>query len=65
MNELNDVLGLERSKFGGVMGWTAGSGFGLHRTVTVIKDPKTGEMRPEIYIQWTRPKNVFDTVEYE
>ena len=65
MNELNDVLGLERSKFGGVMGWSAGSGFGLHQTVTVIKDPKTGEMRPEIYIQWTRPKNVYDTVEYE
>ena len=65
MNEMNDILGLPRTKFGGVMGWTAGSGFGLHRTVTVIKDPKTGEMRPEIYIQWTRPKNVFDTVEYE
>lgn len=63
LNEVNDALGFPRTKNGELMGWTVGNGFNMETTITNINDDK-GFARPEIYIKWTQPTYIYDSIDY-
>ena len=63
LNEVNDALGFPRTKNGELMGWTVGNGFNMDTTITNINDDK-GFARPEIYIKWTQPTYIYDSIDY-
>lgn len=66
MNEVFDALGLERNRAGELLGWSANTdGFNLECITTSVKDPITEEFSPQIYIQWSQPEYIYDSVEYK
>lgn len=64
MNEVLDALGLERTRAGAMVGWSTGTGFGLYPEVTQVVDDN-GMFEPRIYIKWTKPKYIYDDVDFE
>lgn len=67
MNEVFDKLGLERTRAGELFGWHVGGNntFHIDTQVTNILDQVTGETRPEIYLKWSQPEYIYDSVEYK
>lgn len=64
MNELFDRLGLERTRAGELLGWSAADDFNLDTIVTNTYNDATGEFEPQIYIKWSQPKYIYDNVDY-
>lgn len=65
LNDVLDQLGLERSRAGALIGWSVENDFKLSQIVTNVTDPKTGEMNPQIFITWPKPRYIYDDVSYE
>ena len=64
LNDVLDQLGFERSRAGALAGWSIEDDFKLSQIVTNITDPVTGEMNPQIYVSWTKPRYIYDDVSY-
>lgn len=65
LNQVRDALGFDRTRDGALVGWDAGDSFSLSPRITEAVDPTTGEMKPEIFVGWSRPKYIYDSVEYK
>jgi len=64
MNEVLDKLGMERTRAGELLGWSTAQDFSMDLTVTNVYNEKTGTFDPQIYIQWSTPKYIYDNVDY-
>lgn len=64
MNEVREQFGFERTRSGALLGWSTENAISIDPTVTWVMDTDTGFRHPEIYIQWTTPKYVYDSIEF-
>lgn len=64
LNEVRDALGFERIRAGQILGWTTADGFDVEKTVSNLTDMGTGDIREQIYVSWTRPRYIYDEVEF-
>ena len=62
LNEVREALGLERIRAGALLGWTTQDNFSLDKVVTMIEDE--GTLKEQIWVTWTRPRYVYDEVEF-
>lgn len=63
LNEVREALGFDRSRNGALLGWTTQDTFDIQTLVSVMENEE-GEMKDEIYVTWTRPRYIYDDVEY-
>ena len=63
LNEVREALGFERIRAGALLGWTAGDSFNIEKIVTNMED--NGELKPQIWVTWARPRYIFDEVEFK
>lgn len=64
-NEVNEALGLPRTRAGALLGWSTATGFDIFPQTTNCFNKVTGELDPQIYVKWTTPTYIYETVEYE
>jgi hypothetical protein len=63
LNEVREALGFERIRAGALLGWTTSDNFDIEKNVVVIKDEETGELKEEIWVTWSRPRYIYDSIE--
>lgn len=64
LNEVREALGFERIKNGALLGWTTSDSFDIERVVTALGDEEAGELKEQVWVTWTRPRYVYDDVEF-
>ena len=64
LNEVREALGFQRIRAGALLGWSSNDLFELETVITNEKNPKTGEIRPEILVTWSKPRYIYDSVEF-
>lgn len=64
LNEVREKLGLPRTRTGALLGWTTAEYFNIEKIIVNDTDPVTGEIRPNIFVKWTTPKYIYDSVEF-
>lgn len=64
LNEVREALGFERIRNGALLGWTAGDSFTIEKIVTMIKDEAQEEIKPQIWVTWSRPRYIHEEVEF-
>lgn len=64
MNEVFEALGFERTRAGALLGWSTGGGFDLSPETMHCMNKVTGEVEPQIYVKWTEPKYIYESVEF-
>ena len=63
LNEVREALGFDRIRAGALLGWTAGDSFNIEKIVTNMEE--NGEMTPQIWVTWARPRYIYDEVEFQ
>lgn len=64
LNEVLDNLGFERLRNGALLGWTTRDSFSIDTHVSKHPDEETGEMKEQIWVTWSRPRFVYDEIEF-
>jgi hypothetical protein len=64
LNEVREALGFERIRAGALLGWTTGDSFEVEKVVTMLGEEHMGETVEQIYVTWTRPKYIYNDVEF-
>lgn len=64
LNEVREALGFERIRAGALLGWTSADSFDIEKHVSNIGDVDLGEAREQIWVTWTRPRYVFEEIEF-
>ena len=64
LNEVREALGFERIRAGALLGWTAGDNFDIEKVITTLGDETKGELKEQIWVSWSRPRYIFDDVEF-
>lgn len=64
INELQDMLGVERSRRGAGLGWNTSSTFDVDVDHIDCYNNKTGMMETKTYIHWTEPTYIYDDIDY-
>lgn len=64
LNEVREALGFERIRAGALLGWTSGDSFEIEKHVSAIGDVEMGESKEQIWVTWSRPKYIYDAVEF-
>lgn len=64
LNEVREALGFERIRNGALLGWTTSDSFDIDKVVTMLGDEHMGEMKEQIYVTWTRPRYIYEEVEF-
>ena len=64
LNEVREALGFERIRSGALLGWTTSDSFDIEKVVTMLGDEHMGEMQQQIYVTWTRPRYIYEEVEF-
>ena len=64
LNEVREALGFERIRNGALLGWTTSDSFDLEKVVTNLGDENMGELKQQIYVTWTRPRYIYEEVEF-
>lgn len=64
LNEVLEKLGFDRIRSGALLGWTGADYFEIEKQTIVVRDEKTGELKENIWVTWSRPNYVFDKVDF-
>lgn len=64
LNEVREALGFQRIRAGALLGWSSSDGFNIEKIVTTLGDEEKGELKEQIWVTWTRPSYIYDTVEF-
>lgn len=64
LNELREALGFERIRAGALLGWTTSDSFDIEKHVSALGNEDLGEAREQIWVTWTRPRYIYDEVEF-
>lgn len=64
LNEVREALGFERIRAGALLGWTSEDSFNIEKFVTMLGEEENGELREQIWVTWTRPRYIYDDVEF-
>lgn len=64
LNEVREALGFERIRSGALLGWTTGDFFNLQKHVVNCGNVEAGESLEQIWITWSSPKYIYETVEF-
>jgi hypothetical protein len=64
LNEVREALGFERIRAGALLGWTSQDSFEIERHVTLLGKEELGESRDQIWVTWSRPRYIYDEVEF-
>lgn len=64
LNEVREALGFERIRTGALLGWTTSDSFDIDAVVTNLGDEAAGEMPQQIWVTWTRPRYIYEEVEF-
>lgn len=64
LNEVLDALGFERIRSGALLGWTTGDYFNIQKHVINMGNIEEGESLEQIWVTWSSPKYIYDTVEF-
>lgn len=64
LNEVREILGFERIRNGALLGWSTGDVFNIEKVVTNMLDDESGELKEQIYVSWSRPRYVYEEVEF-
>lgn len=64
LNEVREALGFERIRNGALLGWTTSDYFEIEKTVANVGNVDLGEAREQIWVSWSRPRYVYDEVEF-
>ena len=65
LNEVYDMLGMERTKTGQLVGWTTGEGFNMSYDVSNMYSERHNMLLPQIYIKWNTPRYIYDKQNFE
>ena len=63
LNEVREALGFERIRNGALLGWTSADNFEITKSVTNVVD-EDGEIKPQIWTSWSKPRYIYDEVEF-
>lgn len=64
LNEVREALGFERIRAGALLGWTTSDNFDIEKVVTMLGDEDKGERKEQIWVSWSRPRYIYDDVEF-
>jgi len=64
LNEVREALGFERIRSGALLGWTTGDNFEIEKHVSNVNDEVNGEIKEHIWVSWSRPRYVFDEIDF-
>lgn len=64
LNEVREALGFERIRNGALLGWTTADTFDIEKIVTNLGDEDMGELKEQIYVTWTKPRYIYDDVDF-
>lgn len=64
LNEVREALGFERIRAGALLGWTTSDSFEVEKNVVVCGDNEMGMMKENIWVTWTRPRYIYDEIEF-
>lgn len=64
LNEVREALGFQRIRAGALLGWSIQDNFNIEKVVTTLGDENMGELKEQIWVTWTRPRYVYDNVEF-
>lgn len=64
LNEVREALGFERTRSGALVGWSTADDFDIEKHVTSLEDPKTGEIKEQIWVTWSRARYIFGDIEF-
>jgi len=64
LNEVREALGFERIRAGALLGWTTQDSFEIEKVVTMLGDEEMGELKEQIWVTWSRPRYIYDEVEF-
>lgn len=64
LNEVREALGFERIRAGALLGWTTQDNFDIEKVVHVDTDEETGELKEHIWVSWSRPRYIYDDMDF-
>lgn len=64
LNEVREALGFERIRSGALLGWTTSDVFSIDKHISNLGDVENGESLEQIWVTWSRPRYVYDDLEF-
>lgn len=64
LNEVREALGFERIRSGALLGWTTADSFEIEKHINMLGDESIGESKEQIWVTWTRPRYVFEEIDF-
>lgn len=64
MNEALEAFGIEKTRQGALLGWSD-DGFSIEKEVIYTFNEEEGIREPQIYIHWSAPKYIYDSISYD
>ena len=68
LNEVREQLGFKRIRNGALLGWSTMDSFDIEKRVVMVDvldefDNPTGEKKEEIFVEWSRPRFIYEEVD--
>jgi hypothetical protein len=64
LNEVREALGFERIRSGALLGWTSQDSFEIEKVIGMLGNEDLGETREQIWVSWSRPRYIYDEMEF-
>lgn len=64
LNEVLEAFGMNKTRQGALLGWSDGS-FNITKEIVYIYNEESQMREPQIYIHWSQPEYVYQTMSYD